>query len=215
MSLYAVFEKAARGKLPAQDGLVEVCGAYLGKAFAVVAFPAHFYVVAPVEPGWVHAVLPPGDYTAPLGARFLTALADRLGTGIGSNDAVLAARAHGRGEVLGLRQVSGQDHRRVERAHRYRDDVRAWQTGDGAGCLVPGRGVAGRWEVSFEVEPHARGRGLGRRLALAALGLLPAGTAVFAQVAPGNSISLRTVLAAGYAPVSGEVTLPRHPGPPD
>lgn len=88
MSPYAVFEEAARGKLPPQDGRVEVCGAGAGKAAgAVVAFPAHFYVVAPVEPGWVHGMLPAGDFTAPLGARFLTALADRLGAGIGSVDA--------------------------------------------------------------------------------------------------------------------------------
>lgn len=210
MPLYTVFEEAASGKLPVQDGRVEVFSEDLGKAVAVVAFPAHFYVVAPVEPEWVHALLPPGDYAAPLGARFLAALADRLGTGIGSIDAVLAARAHGRGEVLGLRPVTGQSHHRVQRAHRYRDDVRAWETGDGAGCLVLGHGLAGRWEVSFEVEPRARGRGLGRALAAAALGLLPAGIPVFAQVAPGNSISLRATLAAGYAPVGAEVLLPRR-----
>ena len=95
----------------------------------------------------------------------------------------------------------------VLRAHQYRDDVRVWQTADGAGCVVLGRGLAGRWEVAFEVEPHARGRGLGRALASAALGLLPAGTPVFAQVSPGNSISLRAVLAAGYAPIAAEVLL--------
>ena len=114
------------------------------------------------------------------------------------------------GESLGLRPVSGEGYQRVQRAHRYRDDVRAWQTGDGAGCLTLGRGLAGRWEVSFEVEPPARGRGLGRALAAAALGLLPPGTPVFAQVAPGNSVSLRATLAAGYVPVGAEVLLPRH-----
>jgi GNAT superfamily N-acetyltransferase len=99
---------------------------------------------------------------------------------------------------------------RVRRADHYRDDVRVWQTEDGAGCTL-GRGLAGRWEVAFEVEPRARGHGLGRVLAAAALGLLPAGTPVFAQVAPGNSVSLRATLAAGYAPVGGEVLLPRQP----
>ncbi len=49
------------------------------------------------------------------------------------------------------------------------------------------------------------------KAAAAALGLLPAGTPVFAQVAPGNSVSLRATLAAGYAPVGGEVLLPRQP----
>jgi hypothetical protein len=68
--------------------------------------------------------------------------------------------------------------------------------------------VAGRWEVSFEVAPAARGRGTGRALAAAALGLLPAGTPVFARVSPGNSVSLRATLAAGYLPIGGEVLLP-------
>ncbi len=130
-----------------------------------------------------------GDYTAPLGARFLTALADRLGAGIGSVDALLAARAHGGGSSLGLLTADDRTHHRVRRADRYRDDVRVWQTGDGAGCLILGRGLARRWEVAFEVEPQARGHGVGRALAAAALGLLPAGTPVFAQVAPGNSVS--------------------------
>jgi GNAT superfamily N-acetyltransferase len=211
MTLYAVLEEAAKGTLPTQDGQVEVCGEDTGKAAgAVVAFPAHFYVVAPVEPEWVRGMLPPGDYTAPLGARFLTALADRLGAGIGSVDAVLAARAHGGGSPLTMRPASDRTHQRVRRAERYRDDVRVWETGDGMGCLVLGRGLAGRWEVAFEVEPEARGHGLGRALAAAALGLLATGTPVFAQVAPGNSVSLRAVLAAGYAPVGGEVLLPRQ-----
>jgi GNAT superfamily N-acetyltransferase len=204
-----VLAEAARGNLPAPDDQVEVLGEDPGRAFAVLAFPAHFYVLAPVEPAWVREFLRPGDYGAPLGATFLTALASRLGAGIGTVDAVLAACAHGGGDPLGLRPLDDAAHRRVERAYRYRDDVRAWQTGDGAGCLVLGRGLVGRWEVAFEVEPHARGRGLGRSLAAAALGLLPAGTPVFAQVAPGNSLSLRATLAAGYVPVGAEVLLPR------
>jgi hypothetical protein len=163
VSIYSVFAEAAGGSLPAQDGRVEVCGEDPGKAAAVVAFPAHFYVLAPVEPQWVLARLPPGDLSAPLGARFLTALADRLGAGIGSNDTVLAARAHGRGAPLGLSPVRGNGHPRVQRALRYRDNVRVWETAGGAGCLTLGRGLAGRWEVAFEVEPEARGQGLGCR----------------------------------------------------
>lgn len=209
MSLYDVFAAAADGKLPPPDGQVEVVSDGGGKVAAVIAFPAHFYVLAPVEPGWVRALLPPGDFIAPLGPRFLVTLAERLGAGIGASDAVLAARAHGRGDDRGLRETGGAAHPRAERARQYRDDVRVWETADGAGCLVLGRGVAGRWEASFEVEPSARGRGLGRALAAAALGLLPAGTPVFVQVTPGNSVSLRAVLGAGYAPIGGEVLLPR------
>lgn len=203
-----VFAAAADGMLPPPDGQVEVHTDVPGKTAAVIAFPAHFYVLAPVDPGWIRAQLPPGDYSAPLGARFLVALADRIGAHIGANDAVLAARAGGHGGDLDLRPVTGRTHPRVRRALRYRDDVRVWQTGDGAGYLVLGRGLAGRWEVSFEVEPAARGHGLGRALAAAALAQLPAGTPVFAQVTPGNSVSLRATLAAGYRPICGEVLLP-------
>ncbi len=71
-----------------------------------------------------------------------------------------------------------------------------------------GRGLAGRWEVSYEDEPAARGRGQGCALAAAALGALPAGTPIFAQVSPGNSVSMRATLAAGFQPIGGEVLLP-------
>jgi GNAT superfamily N-acetyltransferase len=204
-----VFSAAAEGKFPPQDGQVEVYDDPSGRAAAVIAFPAHFYVLAPVSAEWVRERLPPGDYSAPLGARFLVELADRIGAHIGASDAVLAARAHDRSgeKELELLRVDDADHPRVRRARRYRDDVRAWQSGDGAGYVVLGRGLAGRWEVSFEVEPDARGRGLGRALAAAALGFLPAGTPVFAQVSPGNSVSLRAALAAGYSPIGGEVLL--------
>lgn len=218
MGLLKVFAAAADGHMPPPDGQVEVHPGLPGKAAAVVAFPAHFYVLAPVDPQWVRAQLPPGDYSAPLGARFIVALADRIGAHVGANDAVLAARAHGRTADLDLREITGDTRPRIRRAHRYRDDVRAWQTRDGMGLLVLGRGLAGRWEVSYEVEPVARGRGLGRALAAAVLGMLPAGTPVFAQVSPGNSLSMRATLSAGYRPAGGEVLLrlpiaPAAPGP--
>lgn len=207
MSLMDVFAAAAQGRMPAPDGEVEVRFGLAGKTAAVVAFPAHFYVAAPVDPRWVRAHLPADDYSAPLGARFLVALADEIGAQIGANDAVLAGIAHGRGPGLDLRELGDHTHPRVRRAHDYRDEVRAWQAADGTGYLVLGRGLAGRWEVSYEVDPEARGRGLGRALAAAALGLLPTGTPLFAQVTPGNSHSMRAALAAGYRPIGGEVLL--------
>ena len=107
-----------------------------------------------------------------------------------------------------LEEIEVREHPRVVRALRYRDDVRVWRTPGGAGHVIVGRGLAGRWETAFEVEPAARGHGLGRRLAIAATALVPAGEPVWAQVAPGNAASLRAVLAAGYQPVCGEVLLP-------
>ena len=76
--------------------------------------------------------------------------------------------------------------------------------GDPDGVLVVGPGVAGRWEMAFEVSAEAQGRGLGRRLALTARSLVPDGEPVFAQVAPGNVASMRASLAAGYVPVAAE-----------
>jgi GNAT superfamily N-acetyltransferase len=209
VSLYDVLTDAARGRPPEADGTVEVVP-QAGPAAAVVAFSAHFYVCADVDAAWVADVLPAGDFSAPHGARFLTALADRLQSGIGALDVVLARESgpqvpDGR---LALDEISVRDHPRVQRALRYREDVRVWQTPDGSGHVLLGRGLAGRWEVAFEVEPAARGHGLGRRLAEAASSLAPSGEPVFAQVSPGNAASLKAVLHAGYRPVCAEVLLP-------
>ena len=93
----------------------------------------------------------------------------------------------------------------MARAERYRVDVRAYQVP--GGLLVLGRGLAGRWEVAVEVDPAYRGRGLGRRLAAAAPGLVPPGEPLWAQVAPANVASVRAFLAAGYRVVGAEVLL--------
>ena len=73
-----------------------------------------------------------------------------------------------------------------------------------------GRGLCGRWEVGYEVEPDHRDGGLGRRLVAAARGLVPAGEALWAQVAPGNAASMRSTLAAGFVPVAAEVLFASH-----
>lgn len=218
MSLLEVLEQAAAGRPPAPDGKVQVLPLQ-GPAAAVVAFSAHFVVAADVDPAWVAGALPTGDLSAPHGARFLVALADRLEADIGALDVVLARAADasspagppaGAGLEVGrdLEEIEARDHSRVVRALRYRDEVRVWSTLDRAGHVLVGRGLAGRWEMAFEVEPAARGHGLGRRLAGAAAGLVPPGELIWAQVSPGHPASLRAVLAAGYAPVCAEVLLP-------
>ena len=207
MTLFDVLRAAADGRPPEPDGSVDVLPQH-GRAAGVVAFSAHFVVSADVDHGWVRDQLPPGDYNAPLGARFLVALADRIGADVGSIDAVLVAAATGGPPDDTLEEISAREHPRVVRALRYRDEVRVWRTLDGAAHVLVGRGLAGRWETAFEVEPAARGRGLGRRLAAAAAELVPPGEHVWAQVAPGNAASLRAVLAAGYRPVCAEVLLP-------
>lgn len=208
MSLYDVLADAVRGRPPEADGTIEMLP-QAGPAAAVVAFSAHFYVCADVDAAWVAGVLQPGDYTAPHGARFLVALADRIGSDIGALDVVLAqppdpTAAGG----LDLEEIEARDHPRVVRALRYRADVRVWRTPEDGGHVLIGRGLAGRWEMAFEVQPSAQGAGLGRRLARAAATLVPPGELVWAQVSPGHPASLRAVLAAGYRPVCAEVLLP-------
>jgi hypothetical protein len=74
--------------LPAPDGARAV----------VVGGTAWHVVAADVDPAWVAAAVARDPVAAPLGARFLAALADRVGAEPGSLDAVLVAPpAHGRG----------------------------------------------------------------------------------------------------------------------
>jgi GNAT superfamily N-acetyltransferase len=96
---------------------------------------------------------------------------------------------------------------RVQRSHRVRTDVRVFETVDRSGLLVLGRGLAGRWEAGFEVQPQARGKGLGRRLARAARTLVPESEPLFMQAVPGNIPSIRTLIGAGFRPVTSEVLL--------
>jgi GNAT superfamily N-acetyltransferase len=206
--LLDLLHDTASGRFPAADGTVAVFEETPGPAAAVLAFTAHFVVCAPVESAWVQRQLPARDLSAPMGSRFIVALAERLDAHIGANDAVLAALASDVDPIIQLEPADASEHPRAVRARRYRRDVRVWTTPTREGMVLLGRGVAGRWEVSFEVDPSARGRSLGSALARAALGLLPAGTPVFAQVTPGNAASLRAVLAAGYRPVGSEVLLP-------
>jgi GNAT superfamily N-acetyltransferase len=211
--LRRVLEDAARGMPPAPDGVVEVWPAPEGPVDAVLAFTAHHVVAAAVDPGLVAARLPPGDLSAPVGAAFLGWLGERLDSRPGSLDVVLAAEGLGGTPPLELVPAAGLDrHQRVARSLRYRDDLRVWTAQEGAGVLVLGRGLAGRREVAFEVDPGWRNRGLGRSLVAAARHLTPPGEPLFAQVAPGNVASLRVVEAAGFRPVGAEVLFHRGLG---
>ena len=208
--LLRLLEDAAGGVPPPPDGVVEVWPAPAGPVDAVLAFTAHHVVAAEVDPDLVASRLPVGDLGAPMSAGFLGWLGERLGSHPGSLDVVLAAPGLGGDPPLALRPVEDPArHPRAARAQRYRRDLRIWADADGAGVLVLGRGLAGRREVSFEVDPSRRNRGLGRLLVAAARHLTPAGEPLFAQVTPGNAASLRVVEAAGFRPIGAEVLFHR------
>ena len=181
----------------------------LGARAVVVGGTGWHVVAADVDPAWVAAEVAHDPLAAPLGARFLAALADRAGAEPGVLDAVLVAPPSSVVPEVGisLEEMSdpGTTHPRIARARVHRTDVRVWTTPDGDGLVTIGRGVAGRWETSTEVEPAARGRGLGTALAAAVPALVPDGAPLWAQVAPANTASLRAFLAAGYRPVGAEV----------
>ena len=199
-----MFARLAVGENPPADASVTVVPAPSGARAVVVGGPARHVVAADVDPGWVAAQVADDPIVAPLGARFLAALADRVGVEPGVLDAVLVAPRPPRTPGIALRPAAS-DHPRVLRARLHRSGVRVWGTPDGAGLLTLGRGVADRWEVSLEVEPAAQRRGLGTALAAAAPALVPDGAPLWAQVAPANTASLRAFLAAGYRPVGAEV----------
>jgi GNAT superfamily N-acetyltransferase len=206
--LRTLLEQAARGRYPPADGTLRVLPTPPGRSDAVVAFTAHHVVAAPVPEAAVRERLSGEDLGAPMGARFLAWLGDRIGAEPGSLDVVLAAPGTGMGADQ-LRPAGRVEHDRVARAERYRDDVRVLTDAERRGVVIMGLGLAGRLELSIELDAAARDQGLGRRLIEAARGLAPVGEVVFAQVAPGNAASLRAFLAAGFRPIGAEVLFPR------
>jgi GNAT superfamily N-acetyltransferase len=197
--------RLAAGETPPADATVVTVPATLGAPALVVGGSAWHVVAADVDPAWVAAQVAHDPLAAPLGARFLAALADEVGVEPGVLDAVLVAPPAPREPGLKLVEADVWGHPRVQRALRHRSDVRVWTTPDASALVALGRGVCGRWEVSLEVDEPARGRGLGTALAAAAPALVPARTPLWAQVAPANVASLRSFLAAGYRPVAAEV----------
>lgn len=207
--LAAILASAATGHFPPADGNVTILAQPSDRDCGVLSFTAHAVIFTDADPAWVASQLPADDLSAPLSASFLSVLGSKTGRTSGSVDVLTCASSLPGPAQLELTPLSDRQHARAARAVRYRDDVRVWQAK--GGVLIIGCGVAGRWEVSLEVDPDQRGRGLGRELAAAARHLVPRGTPLWAQIAPGNAASVRAFLAAGYRPVGAEVLLTREP----
>jgi hypothetical protein len=201
--LGAALAAAVDGRFPAVDGEAEIVPPDADGTCAVVCFTGHAFVATDLAAGVVRGFEPDG-YGAAMRPALLVALASP-GREIGSTDVVLTRLGVGGGSSLGLRDDL-VDHRRVRRAFAHRRGVRV--LGDGRGLVTVGVGLVGRTELSVELHDGvAHGRGAGRSLIDEALRAVPAGEPVFAQVAAGNSASLRAFLASAFIPICSEVLI--------
>jgi hypothetical protein len=207
--LLFAFLNAVDGRFPPADGRVTVVPPLPGGLECSVAFTGHAFIATGLFAEDVHALRPDG-FGGSLAPDFLRRLAGPGGV-IDVIDATLAARGIGGTPQLPERR-DADDHPRVHHARELRSRVRVY--GDERGLVTVADGLAGRRELSIELDrPAAGSRGLGRSLLRDALTLVAAGEPVFAAVAPGNARSLRAFLAAGFTPIGSEVILRPSPRP--
>lgn len=205
-TLRDILDAAARGVFPPADGGTTVVPQHSPRDAGVLSFTAHSVVFTDEDPRWVHETLAAVEcdaLAATMNPRFLAAFLERTGRTCETVDAVLVGSPLPGEPPLALKEIEDAGHPRVVYARRRRDDVRAW-TVEG-GVLVLGRGIAGRLEVSVEVDEDVRHRGLGRSLVTAARHLVT--EPLWAQIAPGNARSMRAFQAAGFRPVGAEALL--------
>jgi hypothetical protein len=196
-----VLHEAADGRFPPVDGVAEVMPPDHAGAHAVVSFTGHAYVLTDRSVAGI-ALDGFGAATAP---AVLLALAGSGGE-VGSLDVVLTRRGTGGSGVSGgLVELDLDDHPRVRRAMHHRRDVVV--TGDDRGIVCTGRGLTDRLEISVELTGATPASGVGRALIASALAQIDRDEAVFAQVAPGNAVSLRAFLACGFVPIGSEVVI--------
>src|SRR3954469_3540870 len=181
--LLEILTEAAHGRPPVADGGLTVLPALPGPRHCIVGFTAHHVVAAEIDEQTIAPRIDPTDLSQPMSAGFLLFLAGWLGAEPGPIDLLMVAPPSDRADdSLELwRRDDPHDHPRVVRAGRYRPELAVFadrQHGEPDGVLIVALGVAGRWEMAYEVAPHARGRGLGRRLAAAASSLVPGGAPV-------------------------------------
>ena len=156
--LRTILESAARGRFPEADGSVHVFPSPPGKSQAVCGFTAHQIISANVSQEEVLERIDPSDLGAALNPTFVTWLERRLEAAPGSLDVVLAAPGLPDPPDGLLRESLPVEHARVSRAERYREQVAVYTAVNGEAVVVLGRGLAGRREVSLEIdEAHGGG----------------------------------------------------------
>lgn len=205
--LASVLEQVGRGRALPADGAISFLPAPRGTVVAaVLGFTGHHLIAADLDRNWMDSWFGAGqDVGRPMRPDFLAALGEHLQARPGGQDVLLVAEAVGAGEFAGAGEVDPlrTPNPRVVRAQRYRDAVRVATVC--GGLVTAGRGLAGRWEISIEVEQARRDAGIGRALAAHGRTLVPLGQLVWAQVHPSNVASLRAFLAAEFRPVGAEV----------
>jgi hypothetical protein len=196
---------AARGSFPPVDGGVTVVPALDGGFEAIVAFTGHVVIATSLS---LAELLDAGadGYGGATSPDVQRAIAGPDGW-IDTHDVTLVAS--GLGDDGSRPLLASRDdlmeHPRVAHARRIRSDVRVH--GDDRGLVTLARGLAGRTELSLELVPERLGAGEGAGLLTEVLRLVPAGSPVFAAVAPGNARSLRMFLRHGFTPVGSEIQI--------
>ena len=199
--LLAVLENAAEGSNPPVDGGVTFLPELSASQRAVVALTGHAFVCTSQEPEEFSGLTLDGFGSA-LHPDVLLRLAG--GGVIGVTDVILAIEGLGGDHELEP-TTAWDEHPRVHYAREIRSDVTVFGTDQGFITLASG--LAGRRELSIELGDPGVSPGAGRRLLAAARTLVAEGSWLFAAVSPGNVRSLRSFLAAGWAPVGSEVLI--------
>lgn len=192
---------AARGAFPPVDGRVTIVPPLSGGLEALVSFTGNAVLAtALAETDFDDLAL--DGFGGALQPGVLLRLAGPHGE-VGVIDATLVGQGLGGGRLPVRADLD--NHPRVRHALVLRNAVRVH--GDERGLVTLAEGLAGRLELSVEVETERQGFGVGAELILEGLRLAPAGAPVFAAVSPGNARSLRAFLALGFQPLGSEVII--------
>jgi GNAT superfamily N-acetyltransferase len=204
--LAGLIAAAAAGRFPVADGSWTRVPPWRPGLEAVISFTGHaVFALEPDISGRLLVSLGADGFGGAHDPRLITALAGPDGW-IDSLDIVMAARGTSRPGVLPplVARPDLAGHPRAVFAAGLRDhpQVAGYSDPGRSALVVISKGIAGLTELSFEVEPGRRGHGQGSQLARDALTAVPAGQLALACAAPGNTASVRALLAAGFTPLA-------------